>query len=204
MITKDFKCSVYSTDIRPAVNCDHNAISLRISISEEKRGKDYWKINNGLLDDNVYVQNVKELIRKIKVETSNMSKQLQWEVCKSKVKEYSMSYARLKQSRMKQYYVKIEQELRRLYEVHDENLNDTDKEKIENLKREIDKWYTVKCKGAYVRSREKWIEQGEKCTKYFLQLEKQRGKKKELNYIEKDGKRIVKSDDILKEIQQFY
>ena len=38
----------------------------------------------------------------------------------------------------------------------------------------------------------------------FHKLEKQRGKKKELHYIEKDGNRIENSEDILKEIQQFY
>ena len=48
--------------------CDHNAISLKIKISQEKRGKGFWKLF--LLDDNMYVQNVKDLIRKIKIETS--------------------------------------------------------------------------------------------------------------------------------------
>ena len=54
------------------------------------------------------------------------------------MKEYILSYARLIQSGMKQHYVKIEQELRNLYKAQDENLNDTDKEKTENFKREID------------------------------------------------------------------
>ena len=53
---------------------------------------------------------------------------------------------------MKRHYVKMEKELRQLCSV--------DKEKLDNLKRELDKWYTIKCKGAYVRSREKWLVQG--------------------------------------------
>ena len=113
-----------------------------------------------------------------------MSKQLQWEVCKFKLKEYSISYARLKQ-KMKRYYVKMEKELRQLCSVEDEHLNDTDKEKLNNLKRELDKWYAMKCKGAHVRSTEKWLEQGEKCTIFLVQLEKQRGKERVTLYKER-------------------
>lgn len=35
------------------------------------------------------------------------------------------------------------------------------------LEREIDMYYTEKCKGAYIRSRATWIEKGEKSTSYF-------------------------------------
>ena len=40
------------------------------------------------------------------------------------------------------------------------------------LEKEIDNYYTQKCRGAYVRSRALWMEKGEKNTSYFYNLEK--------------------------------
>ena len=74
----------------------------------------------------------------------------------------------LKHSKLKQYSVRRERELTKL--CSEENTCDEDLEKIVMIKKELDKWYTMKCKGAFVKSQEKWIEQGENCTKYFLQL----------------------------------
>ena len=204
LISRNCLGSVFSTDIRPALKCDHNAISLKMKTSQEKRGKGFWKMNNSLLKDDIYVQNVKNLIQKVKLETRIMNKQMRWEVCKYKIKEYSVSYAREKQSRTKRYYMKIEKELKQLYEMLHEDISDENIEKIDKLKQELDKWYTIKCKGAYIRSREKWLEEGEKCTKYFIQLEKQRGNKKEIHFVERKGKQIVNNDEILKEIHKFY
>ena len=45
----------------------------------------------------------------------------------------------------------------------------------------------LKCKGAFVRSRERWMEDGEKSTKYFLGLEKRNGERKEIDCIEIKG-----------------
>ena len=43
---------------------------------------------------------------------------------------------------------------------------------LSSLQLELDKIYEEKARGAFIRSRRKWLEQGEKCTKYFFNLEK--------------------------------
>ena len=42
------------------------------------------------------------------------------------------------------------------------------------MEKDLEKEYGIKAKGAQIRSRIKWIEEGEKNTNYFLSLEKQR------------------------------
>ena len=42
------------------------------------------------------------------------------------------------------------------------------------LKEELDELYSRKGRGYQIRSRARWIEQGEKSSKYFLGLQKQR------------------------------
>ncbi len=62
-----------------------------------------------------------------------------------------------------------------------------------------------KYKGAIVRSRAKYIVEGEKCTKLFFNMEKNRqraGIIKELRC--KDGERVTETQEILKEIKDYY
>ena len=69
--------------------------------------------------------------------------------------------------------------------------------KIEEIKMKIDKWLTYKCNGAFVRSRQRWMECGEKSTKYFLQTEKRNAKKKEIDSLKKNGKCVTNQETIL-------
>lgn len=45
----------------------------------------------------------------------------------------------------------------------------------------LDNLYLTKAQGAYIRSRAKWIEAGEKNTSYFCGLEKRRQERKTIN-----------------------
>jgi hypothetical protein len=57
----------------------------------------------------------------------------------------------------------------------------------------LDKLYTEKTKGRQIRSRVKWIEEGEKNTAFFLGLEKTRQTKKVINELyDKNDKSTIK------------
>ena len=59
--------------------------------------------------------------------------------------------------------------------------------------------------GVIVRSKELWVEQGEKPTKYFLNMEKMRQQKKEMTELKShSGELLSDSKDIRKEINDFY
>ena len=73
------------------------------------------------------------------------------------------------------------------------------------LKQELCLIYENRGKGSIVRSKTRWIEQGEKLTKYFFNLEKRNYNHKtikELKYPE--GKSVTKEEEILEEIERFY
>ena len=59
-------------------------------------------------------------------------------------------------------------------------------------------------KGMIVRSRAKWVEDGEKSTKYFLQLEKQNFKTKCIRSLKCDEKNVYSASDIMEECKKFY
>ena len=52
------------------------------------------------------------------------------------------------------------------------NWTEEEKERIKNLQSKLDMMYLCKAKGAYVGSRAKWIEEGEKNKAYFCNFEK--------------------------------
>ena len=54
------------TKILPSYRSDHNIISLSINISDQKRGKGSWKLNNKLLENKELIKMIKEEIILIK------------------------------------------------------------------------------------------------------------------------------------------
>ena len=46
--------------------------------------------------------------------------------------------------------------------------------RLQNLKQQLQIFIISETDGARIRSRQNWVEHGEKCTKFFLNLEKQR------------------------------
>ena len=59
-------------------------------------------------------------------------------------------------------------------------------------------------RGSIIRSRAQWIEEGEKCSKYFMQLENRNYKSKCINMLLTDKNTITKQNEILEECKQFY
>ena len=77
--------------------------------------------------------------------------------------------------------------------------------KFGSLEKQIEKIYEQKSKGAQVRSREKWVELGEKNNSYFLGLEKQRQIKKSINKLYGENQEILENQcDLLSKIKKYY
>lgn len=68
--------------------------------------------------------------------------------------------------------------------------------KLNNLQTQLDNMYLEKAKGAFIRSRARWIEQGEKNTSYFFNLEKQRQVKKKIQKLSVNDVTIENQDQI--------
>ena len=78
-------------------------------------------------------------------------------------------------------------------------------EKLEKLKIKYDSYFEYIAKGAIVRSRANWYEQGEKSNKYFLGLESNRGTKSCIRKMfTSKGTRTSNQKNVMKEIEYFY
>ena len=85
------------------------------------------------------------------------------------------------------------------------NLNDSNNDELVNLQKELENIRNEKMNGYFIRSRANWIDNGEKITKYFCNLEKQHIASKFIPFIEKeDSSRIFDQRTILEEAKSYY
>ena len=204
LVTKNVKRKTSLTDIRPAIRADHNAISIKICIKQNKKGPGYWKINNDVLNDKVYLERVHEIIQSFSKKC--LSPILKWELFKVKVREFTQNYCRKKALERKDHKMLLEKKLYELEKQIDVNVND---EQLQNsytdVKEKLEKIYKHESKGAGVRARIRWMEEGERSTKYFLGLEKNNAKKKEIAQLKCGRNRVInRNEDILEEVVKYY
>ena len=173
-------CDVTRADIVPGFKTDHSMITLNVALHSNPRSKGFWKLNTSLLSEMKYVQEIKTTIEstvsQYKDDTS-VNPVLLWEMIKLKVRGKSISYAAYKSVATK----KREEMLKRktgLLEKHLDNVNNTNSsyhivvERIFSLKKELENIIEYRTKGAIIRSKSQWYNEGEKNSSYFLNLEK--------------------------------
>ena len=79
------------------------------------------------------------------------------------------------------------------------------KQLLEKNRKELETIIEYKTAGVMLRSKARWIEHGEKNTKYFFNLERQNYNKKVITKLKRnDGTELNSQRDILKEEESFY
>ena len=71
-------------------------------------------------------------------------------------------------------------------------------------KQEYEQLIALRTKGAIIRSRSRWVEEGEKNTKYFFNLEKRNYANKTISCLNVNDVLIEDPKDIREDVKQFY
>lgn len=85
-----------------------------------------------------------------------------------------------------------------------QHLSSNDLLKLATLQNDLDNIYEEKARGAFVRSRRKWMEAGEKNTKYFFSLEKRNREITSINKLVINDATNENPKDVSKFVSQFY
>ena len=185
---------------------DHKAVTLKLNLNPNTRGKGYWKLNNSLLKDEIYKNHIKNEITTTILEYSDhISRQNLLELIKIKIKEVTIKFATSKKQQRTNKISEIEYEINRLDKLiafqDDHDLLC----KRKKLFSELNALYNSDTEAAYIRSRAKWIDQGEKSTSYFLNLEKQHQSSNSITKLINENGEIAQNDKkILNHIEHFY
>lgn len=111
---------------------------------------------------------------------------------KLKVREQSLKYAAAKKAKISRNSEELEKKISELESLADSFVTDEDRKQDVlrelNLKRmEVEKIIECHTKGAILRSKCRWFNEGEKNTKYFLNLEKHHCKQSVITRLKTDG-----------------
>lgn len=180
---------------------DHKILWAEIDMSGIKRGPGLWMLNTEILKTEEFCMELEELMkREMEDQLYNEDKRIWWDNMKYEISKCTKEHSRLIQKAKKGEEYRIRRELK-----EEQSKDGKDSQRIIHLEEKIKEIEERKCKGAMVRSRAKYIVEGEKCTKFFFNMEKNRqrsGMIKELR--SKDGEKVTETQDILKEIKDFY
>ena len=98
-----------------------------------------------------------------------------------------------------------ESNLTKKIDILQKSLTETNSDQLRELQNELENVRESKLKGSLIRSRAKWMEDGEKPTKYFCSLESNHYTNKSIPFIElENGAKLTEQNDILKEAVSFY
>ena len=187
MTSSSLSTTITNADILPGYKTDHSLISIQWTNNANPRGPGFWKLNTSFLLDEEYVGLIKKTITDPANECVNNNKIyaiLLWDTMKIQIRSSSLNYARRKNKAiMKSLESKLESEILSLQKELEEN-NVFENEKVQIYseidvkilqREEISKYKTQR---AMLRSKSRWHNEGEKNTKYFLNLEKRHFRKK--------------------------
>ncbi|KAJ8038829.1 LINE-1 retrotransposable element ORF2 protein [Holothuria leucospilota] len=182
-----------------------SAVLLDLRVLKEDRGPGFWKINNSLLTDPVYNTLIHDTVLRGTEDYRDYNPSLRWELIKLYIRNASISYSKKKARDRRRNELSLLKEIS-AYE-HEFFLSNSPVilDKLKKARISLNELYEYKIEGIIVRSRARWVEQGEKSTAYFLNLEK---RNKKYNVIQKlkaaDGEEVAEGPQILKELGNFY
>ena len=94
LIADTLQSSVSLCEILNPLESDHSPVKIGFKSPYTVKGLGYWKFNNSLLDDNNFVQNMKQVINEIIPLMDNYNDpRIGWEYLKFKMREYARDIA---------------------------------------------------------------------------------------------------------------
>ena len=207
LISGELSYLVSDACIKPSIKTDHSLIQLKLNLfNEERRGPGFWKFNTALLRDEVYIDLIKELVVTLKQQYNDLHDHgLRWDFIKSEIRQLTLDYSKT-QAKIRR---EAENELNKQYinaladfETCNSNEN---LDIVEKIKDQIETINAYKTAGAHIRSKAEHIEENEKGTSYFLNVEKRNYKMKHIKKLNiSDTESVTEPSKILEEEKLFY
>ncbi len=184
---------------------DHRAVKITCESKELPRGPSYYKFNDSLLTNIQFLDTINNLIATLKIKFKDFDPIDKWEIIKSNIKEKSMEFSKNLAKEKEETVIEVESRINHLERslcLQPNNAKIIKDLNEEKLKYEI--MLESKRKGAAIRSKSKWIENGERSTKFFFSLEKSRKKQNTLTQVDTLNGKVDKVEDISLELHKFF
>ena len=104
LVPTEFLHSVKETKITPSIKTDHKCVELKIAVAKSKRGPGVWKFNCTLLQNQKYVEDMRQLINKVWIEQSSENPATRFDFLKYKIRQKTKQFSKnlAKQNKLKE------------------------------------------------------------------------------------------------------
>jgi len=214
LISKDVAALVKKCSIKEGYKSDHKLVCLELDKLEWKRGKGFWKLNVDLLSDKNYVdiikKTIKDTVEKYTLDRGErmIDNQMLWEMIKLEVRGRSISFSSFRQKVARQKEKEIESEVIELGEqIRKEECEERQLElqkRLELEKAKLEESRQPRIRAMIKRAKAQYYEEGEKPSKFFINLEKKNFLNKLITRLVDGDKVAEKPLDILSVQREFY
>ena len=192
-------------EIFPFVISDHDSVHVSLDLPDVyTRGPGIWSINLHLLKDELFCLQIAELIS-AHVDFMEAFRSIckWWNFLKESIRETALIFAREKSRKQNRDRVCITNSL--IYAQHAFLARNVQaKQTIDSLESELEAILLEQHRSVHMRSRAQWLEEGERLSKYFFQLESHRAQQNAVkSVINSTGVEVTSKDDI-EQTHDFY
>ena len=181
---------VRECSILPAILSDHCPVLLTLELNNQIRGPGYWKLDTKHLSNPEFVEEVNKIIDFANFRYDNLNPLNKWEMIKHDIHQFTIAFSHSRATLRKQEIAKWTRQIVALQKclaminLKADNaikiIRETN-EKIDILTEKLRAESWRQTQGAKLRSKARWVEEGEKSTKYFFNLERYNAKAKIMN-----------------------
>lgn len=199
--TRNLECFIDGVFYKETTLSDHKMVQMRMDFKKEMRGPGVWILNTGVLKEESFKKEIENKLDEGKKDLMYIEDKRQWwENMKYDIKKYVMNYCKLLQKVKRTKEQEIRKTLR-----EELNKNEVNVQRVIEVEEKLRKIEEGKYKGAMLRSKAKYTVEGEKCSRFFFNLEKSRGRAEIIKELRnREGQAVLSTDGILKEISTFY
>ena len=200
IFTRD--CPPTDATLTPLYFSDHTLLSCTLSFPTGVTvGGGLWRLNCSLLQDREVAESYREQYGLWQtLQDSYDSRAQWWEMVKGRTKTFFRNIGKKKKEKERRCMMGLQKRLQRYFNLLKNGFDFSNE--IKDVKKEIAIFKEKQSKAFLKQSREKEIEEGEKCTRYFFKKILARGGG--LEKLEENGRVETKNEGILKIVEGFY
>ena len=130
---------------------------------------------------------------------------LKWELIKMEIRSATISYSKVQASHRREYENDLNGRYTVAHSLLEKSFTDENFANVNFLKNEIEKINALKTEGARIRSKATFVEQNEKNSRFFINLEKKNAAIKNITRLKLEDKtEVTESSAVLHELSKFY
>lgn len=154
------------SDITPIALSDHTLITISLGNLGPKRGPGLWRMDNSLLGDTTYVEEITNLLHDVTAESFDSGPVAKWEWVKYRIRGKTIEFENKRKRARRKEEKELNKRLASLVKMGDAG-EQVSTEELESVRRELSEIELARAQGIIFRARANYARYGEKSSKYF-------------------------------------